>query len=55
VLQASIVVLGTGLSLAQAAHTGLSSLPFMLGTLALCLLVTCGPSGCSGCAVAYRP
>jgi len=40
VLQASIVVLGTGLSLAQVAHTGLSSLPVMLGTLALCLLVT---------------
>ena len=42
VLQASIVVLGTGLSLAQVAHTGLSSLPVMLGTLALCLLVTWG-------------
>jgi uncharacterized integral membrane protein (TIGR00698 family) len=42
VLQASIVVLGTGLSLAQVAHTGLSSLPVMLGTLTLCLLVTWG-------------
>jgi uncharacterized integral membrane protein (TIGR00698 family) len=42
VLQASIVVLGTGLSLAQVAHTGLSSLPVMLGTLALCLLATWG-------------
>ncbi len=42
VLQASIVVLGTGLSLAQVAHTGLSSLPVLLGTLALCLLVTWG-------------
>lgn len=41
-LQASIVVLGTGLSLAQVVHTGLSSLPVMLGTLALCLLVTWG-------------
>jgi uncharacterized integral membrane protein (TIGR00698 family) len=42
VLQASIVVLGTGLSLAQVVHAGLSSLPVMLGTLALCLLVTWG-------------
>jgi uncharacterized integral membrane protein (TIGR00698 family) len=42
VLQASIVVLGTGLSLAQVAHTGLSSLPVVLGTLALCLLLAWG-------------
>jgi uncharacterized membrane protein YadS len=36
-LQLSIVVLGTGLSLQQVAHVGLSSLPVMLGTLALAL------------------
>jgi len=36
-LQVSIVVLGTGLSLQQVAHVGLSSLPVMLGTLALAL------------------
>ncbi len=35
ILQASIVVLGTGLSLVQVVHTGVSSLPVMLGTLAL--------------------
>lgn len=35
VLQASIVVLGTGLSLVEVVHTGVSSLPVMLGTLAL--------------------
>ncbi len=35
VLQASIVVLGTGLSLFQVVHTGVSALPVMLGTLAL--------------------
>jgi uncharacterized integral membrane protein (TIGR00698 family) len=39
VLQSSIVLLGTGLSLAAIAHTGLSSLPVMLGTLSLALAV----------------
>lgn len=37
VLQLSVVVLGTQLSLAQVADVGLSSLPVMLGTLAICL------------------
>ncbi|MFD3405408.1 YeiH family protein [Kribbella sp. NPDC058693] len=36
-LQLSIVVLGTGLSLQQVARVGVSSLPVMLGTLALAL------------------
>jgi uncharacterized integral membrane protein (TIGR00698 family) len=36
-LQVSIVVLGTGLSLQQVAHVGASSLPVMLGTLAIAL------------------
>lgn len=36
-LQLSIVVLGTGLSLQQVARVGLSSLPVMLGTLAIAL------------------
>jgi uncharacterized integral membrane protein (TIGR00698 family) len=36
-LQLSIVVLGTGLSLKQVAHVGASSLPVMLGTLAFAL------------------
>ena len=39
VLQLSIVVLGSGLSLAEIARTGVSSLPVMLGTLSLALLV----------------
>lgn len=38
VLQAAIVVLGTGLSLAQVVSTGVGSLPVMLGTLALALV-----------------
>jgi uncharacterized integral membrane protein (TIGR00698 family) len=38
VLQVSVVVLGTGLSLRQVAVVGLSSLPVMLGTLAVALL-----------------
>lgn len=38
VLQASIVLLGTGLSLRQVLHTGGSSLPVLLGTLAVALL-----------------
>ncbi len=42
VLQLSIVVLGSGLSLAEIARTGLSSLPVMVGTLALALLVAWG-------------
>ena len=42
VLQLSIVVLGTGLSLTEIAHTGFSSLPVLLGTLALALLVAWG-------------
>jgi uncharacterized integral membrane protein (TIGR00698 family) len=37
VLQASIVVLGTGLSLQQVARVGLQSLPVMLGTLTVAL------------------
>ncbi len=37
VLQASIVVLGTGLSLHQVADTGASSLPVLLGTLIVAL------------------
>lgn len=37
VLQASIVVLGTGLSLQQVVQVGASSLPVMLGTLAVAL------------------
>ncbi|HVV29378.1 MAG TPA: putative sulfate exporter family transporter [Mycobacteriales bacterium] len=36
-LQLSIVVLGTGLSLRQVAHTGVSSLPVMLATLVVAL------------------
>lgn len=42
VLQLAIVLLGFGLSLAQVAQTGLSSLPVMLGTLALALLAAWG-------------
>jgi uncharacterized integral membrane protein (TIGR00698 family) len=42
VLQLAIVVLGSGLSLAQVAHTGLSSLPVLLGTLSLALLAAWG-------------
>ena len=42
VLQLSIVLLGSGLSLAEIARTGLSSLPVMLGTLSLALLVAWG-------------
>ncbi|NBH09167.1 putative sulfate exporter family transporter, partial [Amycolatopsis sp. SID8362] len=37
VLQASIVVLGTGLSLRQVLEVGGGSLPVMLGTLAVAL------------------
>lgn len=37
VLQLSIVVLGTGLSLGQVLHVGAQSLPVMLGTLAVAL------------------
>jgi uncharacterized integral membrane protein (TIGR00698 family) len=36
-LQCSVVLLGTQLSVAEAARVGLSSLPVMLGTLAVCL------------------
>jgi len=36
-LQCSVVVLGTQLSVAEAARVGVSSLPVMLGTLAICL------------------
>ena len=42
VLQLSIVVLGSGLSLTQVARTGLSSLPVLIGTLSLALLVAWG-------------
>jgi uncharacterized integral membrane protein (TIGR00698 family) len=37
VLQCSVVLLGTQLSIAQAARVGVGSLPVMLGTLAVCL------------------
>lgn len=37
VLQASIILLGTGLSLHEVASTGVSSLPVLLGTLAIAL------------------
>ncbi len=37
VLQASVVVLGTTLSLRQVVHTGVTSLPVMLGSLAVAL------------------
>jgi uncharacterized integral membrane protein (TIGR00698 family) len=42
VLQLAIVVLGTGLSLAQVAQTGWSSLPVLLGTLTLALVAAWG-------------
>lgn len=35
-LQVGVVLLGAGLSLAQVAHTGVDSLPIMLGTLTVC-------------------
>jgi uncharacterized membrane protein YadS len=38
VLQCSVVVLGTQLSIGAAARAGLASLPVMLGTLTVCLL-----------------
>lgn len=38
VLQAAVVVFGSGLSLGAVARVGLSSLPVMLGTLAVCLV-----------------
>ena len=38
VLQCSVVVLGTQLSIGAAARAGLASLPVMLGTLVVCLL-----------------
>jgi uncharacterized integral membrane protein (TIGR00698 family) len=37
VLQCSVVLLGAQLSIAEAARVGVSSLPVMLGTLAICL------------------
>jgi uncharacterized integral membrane protein (TIGR00698 family) len=37
ILQCSVVLLGAQLSVAEAARVGLSSLPVMLGTLAVCL------------------
>ncbi len=37
VLQLAVILLGTGLSLAQIAHTGAASLPVMLGTMAAAL------------------
>jgi uncharacterized integral membrane protein (TIGR00698 family) len=37
VLQCSVVLLGAQLSISEAARVGLSSLPVMLGTLAICL------------------
>ena len=38
VLQCSVVLLGTQLSIAEAARVGVASLPVMLGTLAVCLI-----------------
>ncbi|MCL2582344.1 MAG: putative sulfate exporter family transporter [Streptosporangiales bacterium] len=38
VLQCSVVILGTQLSIGAAARAGLASLPVMIGTLAVCLL-----------------
>lgn len=38
VLQGSVILLGTGLSLTQVARVGVASLPVMLGTLAVALL-----------------
>lgn len=38
VLQGSVILLGTGLSLAQVASVGVGSLPVMIGTLAVALL-----------------
>jgi uncharacterized integral membrane protein (TIGR00698 family) len=38
-LQVAVVLLGAQLSLQEVAHVGLSSLPVMLGTLVLCLLL----------------
>jgi uncharacterized integral membrane protein (TIGR00698 family) len=38
VLQGSIVILGTGLSIGQVLHTGVSSLPVLLGSLAVALI-----------------
>lgn len=38
VLEVSVVVLGAQLSLTQVVHVGLSSLPVMVGTLAVCLI-----------------
>jgi uncharacterized integral membrane protein (TIGR00698 family) len=40
VLQAAVVVLGAGLSIRSVLHTGVASLPVMLGTLGLCLAAT---------------
>jgi uncharacterized integral membrane protein (TIGR00698 family) len=40
VLQASVIVLGTGLSLSRIAHVGAASLPVLLGTLAVALIVS---------------
>ncbi|WP_246846376.1 YeiH family protein [Humibacter ginsenosidimutans] len=37
VLQLSVVILGTQLSIGEVAHVGLESLPVMLGTLVICL------------------
>ena len=37
ILQCSVVLLGAQLSIAEAARVGMSSLPVMLGTLAICL------------------
>jgi uncharacterized integral membrane protein (TIGR00698 family) len=42
VLQCSVVLLGTQLSLAEATQAGLASLPVMLGTLAICLAAAYG-------------
>ena len=42
VLQIAIVALGTGLSLTTILRTGAGSLPVMLGTMAICLLVAWG-------------
>ena len=49
VLQCSVVLLGAQLSIAEAARVGVSSLPVMLGTLAVCLGAAWLYGGCSAC------
>jgi len=49
VLQCSVVLLGAQLSIGEAARVGVSSLPVMLGTLAICLGAAWLYGGCSAC------